>query len=72
MSRDGCVALPCGAMVCLRFVIVVFPDHTHYFCPRKGHYGCNLCDSATAGEMPSSEQTYLYGLPGLPVPGEGI
>ena len=29
MSRDGCVALPCGAMVCLRFVIVVFPDHTH-------------------------------------------
>ena len=28
MSRDGCVALPCGAMVCLRFVNVVFPDHT--------------------------------------------
>ena len=32
MSRDCCVALPCGAMslsaVC---EIVVFPDHTHYF-----------------------------------------
>ena len=32
VSRDGCVALflavPSG---CLRFVIVVFPDHTHYF-----------------------------------------
>ena len=24
--------LPPGAMGCLRFVIVVFPDHTHYFC----------------------------------------
>ena len=23
------MALPCGAMGCLRFVIVVFPDHTH-------------------------------------------
>ena len=31
MSRDGCVALPCVAMVCLRFVIVVFPDHTRLF-----------------------------------------
>ena len=29
MSRDCCVAFPCGAMVCLQFVIVVFPDHTH-------------------------------------------
>ena len=29
MSRDGCVALPRGAMGFLRFVIVVFPDHTH-------------------------------------------
>ena len=33
MSRDGCVALPHGAMglsvVC---DCVVFPDHTHYFC----------------------------------------
>ena len=36
--------------VCLRFVIVVFPDHTRYFCPRKSHYGCNRCGSATAGE----------------------
>ena len=26
-SRGGCVALPRGTMVCLRFVI--FPDHTH-------------------------------------------
>ena len=25
------VYLP-GAMVCLPFVIVVFPDHVHYFC----------------------------------------
>ena len=33
MSRDGFVALPRGGngLVCLRFVIVVFPDHTHYF-----------------------------------------
>ena len=29
MSRDCCVTLPRGAMVCLQFVIVVFPDHTH-------------------------------------------
>ena len=29
MSPDGCVALPCGAWVCLGFVIVVFSDHTH-------------------------------------------
>ena len=28
MSRDGCVALPRGAMVLSAFVIVVFPDHT--------------------------------------------
>ena len=55
--------------VCLRFMIVVFPDHTHYFCPRKRHYGCTLCGLATAGEIPSSEQAYLYGLPG---PREGI
>ena len=33
MSRDGCVALPRRAMglIYLRFVIVVFPDNTHYF-----------------------------------------
>ena len=31
MSSDDSDALPCGAMVCLRFVIVVFPDHTHFF-----------------------------------------
>ena len=29
MSLDCCVALPRGAMGCLQFVIVVFPDHTH-------------------------------------------
>ena len=30
MSRDGWAALSCGAMgFCLRFVIVVFPDHSH-------------------------------------------
>ena len=29
MSRDGCAALPRGATGCLRFVIAVFPDHTH-------------------------------------------
>ena len=29
MSGDCCVAHPRGAMVCLQFVIVVFPDHTH-------------------------------------------
>ena len=28
VSRDYGVALP---QVCLQFVIVVFPDHTHYF-----------------------------------------
>ena len=31
VSRDCCVALPRGAMVCLQFVIVVFLDHTHIF-----------------------------------------
>ena len=31
VSRDSCVALPHDATVCLQFVIVVFPDHTHYF-----------------------------------------
>ena len=29
VSRDCFVALPRGATVCLQFVIVVFPDHTH-------------------------------------------
>ena len=29
MSSDCCVALPGGAMGCLQYVIVVFPDHTH-------------------------------------------
>ena len=29
MSRDCCVALLRAAWVCLQFVIVVFPDHTH-------------------------------------------
>ena len=31
MSRDCCVALLRGDMIFLQFVIVVFPDHTHYF-----------------------------------------
>ena len=31
LSRDCCVALPRGAMGLSAFVIVVFPDHTHYF-----------------------------------------
>ena len=30
MSGYCCVALHRGAMVCLQFVIVVFPDHTHF------------------------------------------
>ena len=29
MSSDGCVALPLGAIVCLHFVIVVYPDQTN-------------------------------------------
>ena len=29
VSRDCCVALPPVPWVCLQFVIVVFPDHTH-------------------------------------------
>ena len=29
VSRDGCVALPRGAMGLSAFVIVVFPGHTH-------------------------------------------
>ena len=29
MSRDYCVALFVVPLVCLQFVIVVFPDHTH-------------------------------------------
>ena len=35
-----------------------------WFCPRKRHYRSNLC-LAAAGEIPSSEQATLYGLPGL-------
>ena len=31
---------------------------------RKRHYRCNLCGAVNAGEMPSSELTDLYGLPG--------
>ena len=31
MSRDCCLTHPRGATNCLQFVIVVFPDHTHYF-----------------------------------------
>ena len=30
VSRCCCVALPRGVMGCLQFVIVVFPDPTHY------------------------------------------
>ena len=30
MSRGGWAALPRGGTGCLRFVIVVFPDHTHF------------------------------------------
>ena len=29
VSRGGWATLPRGAMGCLRFVIVVCPDHTH-------------------------------------------
>ena len=31
MSRDCCVALPLSAESLSEFVIMVFPDHTHYF-----------------------------------------
>ena len=31
VSRDSCVDLPHDGTVCLQFVIVVFPDQTHYF-----------------------------------------
>ena len=31
---------------------------------RKRHDRCNLCGAVNAGEMPSSELTDLYGLPG--------
>ena len=31
VSLDCYVALPRGAMGLLQFVIVVFPDHSHYF-----------------------------------------
>ena len=31
VSRDCCVALPYAPCICLQFVTVVFPDHTHYF-----------------------------------------
>ena len=35
-SRDCCVALPHDAMgLSALCVIVVFPDHTHYFCSRN-------------------------------------
>ena len=31
MSRDGCVALPCGAMGLSAVCDCGIPDHTHYF-----------------------------------------
>ena len=31
MSRDGCVALPCGAVGLSAVVIVVFPDHNNCY-----------------------------------------
>ena len=31
VSGDCCAALLSMPQVCLQFVIVVFPDHTHYF-----------------------------------------
>ena len=31
MSRDCCAALPHSAMSLCAVVIVIFPDHTHYF-----------------------------------------
>ena len=33
VSCDCCVALPRGE-VCLQFMIVVYPDHTHLLCTR--------------------------------------
>ena len=38
VPHDCCVALPYGAQVCLQFVIVVFPVHTHYFQSRTCHW----------------------------------
>ena len=35
-----------------------------WLCPRKRHNRCNLCGTAAAGEIPSSEQEALYGLRG--------
>ena len=47
MFRGGRAALPRGAIGCLRFVIVVFPDHTHLLFLRsadKLRYFANLCN----------------------------
>ena len=44
MSRDCCVALPHDVMGSLQFVMVAFPDHTHYFwCARAAHAQTENC-----------------------------
>ena len=43
--------------------LVSVNDFQSGFVPER-HYRCNLCGLANAGEMPSSEQTYLYDLSG--------
>ena len=47
MSRDCCVALLRNAVawVCLQFVIVVFPDHTHLLCLPNCSLGPPECET---------------------------
>ena len=51
MFRDSGVALPRGAMGCLRFVIVVFPDHTHLLLVESimRNNSVNICQNWASG-----------------------
>ena len=49
---------------CLQFVIVVFPDHTHYFVSRyESRYTTNLNNRCACGRGIFSEQT-LFNIKG--------
>ena len=52
MPRDGCVTFPHGDKgVCLQFVIVVFPDHTHYFCGTDSLLGMSVTTVGGSGRQ---------------------
>ena len=69
MSRDCCVALPCGALglSAVQFVIVVFPDHSHLLflglVARKQSPGfLSKYDSNQPPELPRLARTLKFGM----------